>query len=221
MHLFWLALFALSAVFWTTYGLKVAYGAWRLPWLNDYAPAADADCPRISLLFAARDEDQKLPGALATLVAQDYPHLEIVAVDDRSTDGTSKILDEFAATHPQLRVVHVRELPAGWLGKPHALQKAYEASSGEWLVFTDADVKYSPDALRRVVSLVCEGKLDHVALLGDVDRGGFWDNVLITFFGMSFQLATDLYQVSNPNSRAYVGVGAFQMMKRSVYEAAG
>ena len=221
MHLFWLALFGLIAVFWTTYGLKVAYGAARLPWLKDFAPAADSDCPRISVLFAARDEEKKLPGALATLAAIDYPNLEVVAVDDRSSDATGGILDAFAEKHPRLRVVHVRELPPGWLGKPHALQKAYEASGGEWLVFTDADVKYRPDALRRVVSLVREAELDHLALLGDVDRGGFWDNVLITFFGMSFQLATDLYQVSNPNSRAYVGVGAFQMLKRTAYQACG
>jgi glycosyltransferase involved in cell wall biosynthesis len=221
MHLFWLALFGLIAVFWSTHGLKVAYGAWRLPWLKDFVPAEDPDCPRISLLFAARDEEKKLPGALATLAAIDYPNLEIVAVDDRSSDATGGILDAFASQHPRLRVVHVHELPPGWLGKPHALQKAYEASSGEWLVFTDADVKYRQDALRRVVSLVREGKFDHLALLGDVDRCGFWDNVLITFFGMSFQLATDLYQVSNPNSRAYVGVGAFQILKRTAYEACG
>jgi glycosyltransferase involved in cell wall biosynthesis len=221
MHLFWLVLFGLIALFWMTYGLKVAYGALRLPWLKDYAPAADADCPRISVLFAARDEEEKLPGALATLVAVDYPDLEIVAVDDRSTDATPRILDDFAANHPQLRVVHVRELPPRWLGKPHALQKAYETSSGEWLVFTDADVKFRSDALRRVVSLARAQGLDHLALLGDVERSGFWDTVLITFFGMGFQLAADLHSVSNPNSRAYVGVGAFQMLKRSAYESCG
>ncbi|HKM66052.1 MAG TPA: glycosyltransferase family 2 protein [Candidatus Acidoferrum sp.] len=221
MHLFWLALFGLIALFWMTYGLKVAYGAMRLPWLKNYAPARDADCPRISVLFAARNEQEKLPGALATLVALDYPGLEIVAVDDRSTDATSQILDDFAQKHPQLRVVHVRELPPRWLGKPHALQKAYEASSGEWLVFTDADVKFQADALRRVATLVGECGLDHLSLLGDVERSGFWDTVLITFFGMGFQLATDLYQVSNPNSRSYVGVGAFQMLKRTAYEASG
>jgi hypothetical protein len=221
MHLFWLALFGLIALFWMTYGLKVAYGAMRLPWLKDYAPARDADCPRISVLFAARDEEDKLPGALATLVALDYPGLEIVAVDDRSTDATPQILDDFARRHPQLRVVHVRELPPRWLGKPHALQQAYEASSGELLVFTDADVKFQPDALRRVVALARERGLDHLSLLGDVERSGFWDTVLITFFGMGFQLATDLHQVSNPSSRAYVGVGAFQMLKRRAYEASG
>jgi glycosyltransferase involved in cell wall biosynthesis len=214
-------LFALIALFWIFYGLRVAYGAVRLPWLKDFACAGDEYCPRISLLFAARDEEEKLPAALASMAAIDYPNLEIIAVDDRSTDGTAWILDEFAAAHPRVRVVHVAELPAGWLGKPHALQRAYEASSGEWLVFTDADVRFQPEVLRRSVNMVREKKLEHLTLLGVVDMVGFWETVLITFFGLSFHLATDPYRVGNPHSRNYVGVGAFQMLRRSAYEAAG
>lgn len=143
MHVFGLVLFGFIAVFWLTYGLRVAYGAVRLPRLKDFAPATDVKCPRVSILFAARDEEEKLPEALATLMKIDYPDLEAVAVDDRSRDTTGRILDEFAAAHPQLRAVHVMQLPAGWLGKPHALQKAYEASTGEWLLFTDADVRFT------------------------------------------------------------------------------
>jgi hypothetical protein len=221
MHFFGIIFFGLVAFFWITYGLKVAFGAVRLPWLRDYAPAVDVDCPKISLIFAARDEREKLPSALATLVAIDYPRLEIIAVNDRSGDATPRILDDFAAQHPQLKVVHVRELPKAWLGKPHALQRGFEASSGELLVFTDADVKFERDALRRVVTLVRERRLDHLTLLGDVECSGFWDTVLISFFGMGFQLATDPYNVSNPNSRSYVGVGAFQLLRRGAYEACG
>jgi glycosyltransferase involved in cell wall biosynthesis len=221
MHFFGILFFGLIALFWITHGLKVAYGAVRLPWLRNFAPAADLDCPKISLIFAARDEQEKLPGALATLVSIDYPGLEIIAVDDRSGDATPQILDDFAARHPQLKVVHVRELPKGWLGKPHALQKGYEVSSGELIVFTDADVKFRRDSLRRVVTLLRDRQLDHLSLLGDVERSGFWDTVLISFFGMGFQLATDPYDVSNPNSRSYVGVGAFQLLRRGVYEASG
>lgn len=221
MHYLGILFFGLIALFWTTRGLKVAYGAVRLPWLRDFAPAPDANCPAISLIFAARDEQEKLPGALATLVSLDYPKLEIIAIDDRSSDATAQILDDFAAQHHQLKVVHVRELPKGWLGKPHALQKGFEASSGEWIVFTDADVKFQRDALRRVVTLVRERGLDHLTLLGDVEVSGFWDTVLISFFGMGFQLASDPYNVSNPNSRAYVGVGAFQLLRRAAYEACG
>jgi cellulose synthase/poly-beta-1,6-N-acetylglucosamine synthase-like glycosyltransferase len=221
MHFFGILFFGLVAFFWTTYGLRVAFGALRLPWLKDYAPAENAFCRRISLILAARDEEEKLPAALATLAAIDYPGLEIVAVDDRSSDGTARILDAYAAQHPRLKVVHVGELPKGWLGKPHALQSGYEVSNGELIVFTDADVKFEADALRRVVTLFRERRLDHLALLGDVERSGFWDTVLISFFAMGFQLATNPHNVSNPNSRTYAGVGAFQMLSRAAYEGCG
>lgn len=221
MHAFGLLLFSFIALFWLTYGLNVAVGAFRLPWLKDFAPAADADCPRISLLFAARDEEEKLRTALGTLVSLDYPNLEIIAVDDRSTDATGQILDEFAAKHPQLRAVHVRELQPGWLGKPHALQRAYEASSGEWLLFTDADVRFRTDALRRAIALAKARGLDHLTLLGDVEMTSFWERVLITFFGLGFHVATNPHAVSNSRSRSYVGVGAFQLVRRAAYEASG
>src|SRR5262249_49316980 len=153
MYISGLIFFGLIAVFWLTYGLKVMIGGFRLPRLKDFATASDEDCPRISLLFAARDEEQTMPAALATMTAIDYPQLEIIAVDDRSGDATGRILDDFAARHSRFRAGHVRELPSGWLGKPHALQSAYESSSGEWLVFTDADVHFHPDLLRRSIAL--------------------------------------------------------------------
>src|SRR5437016_6256222 len=151
----------------------------------------------------------------------DYPDLEVIAVDDRSQDSTGRILERFAAAHPRLRVVHITQLPAGWLGKPHALQKAYAASTGDWLLFTDADVRFKHDALRRAIALVKARNLEHLTLMGDVEMVGFWETVLITFFGMAFHIATDPYRVANPHSRAYVGVGAFQLLRRSAYEASG
>jgi glycosyltransferase involved in cell wall biosynthesis len=221
MHTFELVVFFSIAAFWVFHGLRTAYGATKLPWVKDFKPAENPECPSISLIFAARDEQEKLPAALATLAALDYPHLEIIAVDDRSLDATGQIVDRFAAAHPRFRAVHIRELPSGWLGKPHALQKAYEASTGEWLLFTDADVRFTPDALRRAVKLAKERNLDHLTLIGDVEMHGFWEKTLITFFGLAFYLSTDVYRVSNPNSRAYVGVGAFQLLRRSTYETIG
>lgn len=221
MHLFGLVLFGSIAFFWLTYGLRVAYGAFRLPWLKDFAPAPDFDCPRVSILFAARDEEEKLPAALATLMEIDYPNLEVIAVDDRSQDATGRILNEFAGAHPRLHVVHVAALPPGWLGKPHALQKAYEASTGDWLLFTDADVRFKPDVLRRAVTLAQVRDLQHLTLFGDVEMIGFWETVLLTFFGMAFCISSDPYRASRPNSRFYVGVGAFQLLRRSAYETSG
>ena len=221
MHLFWAVLFGFIAFFWVFHGLRVAWGLVRLPWLKDFSPLADLECPRISLIFAGRDEEEKLPAALATLAAIDYPNLEIIAVDDRSQDSTGRILDEFARSHERFRAVHVTNLPLGWLGKPHALQAAYQASTGEWLLFTDADVRFAPDALRRAIAVVRSKKLDHLTLFGDVEMVGFWETVVITFFGLAFHIASDPYRVSNPHSRAYVGIGAFQLISRSAYEACG
>jgi glycosyltransferase involved in cell wall biosynthesis len=147
--------------------------------------------------------------------------LEVIAVDDRSQDATGRILCEFAVEHQRLRVVHVTQLPAGWLGKPHALQKAYEASRGEWLIFTDADVRFKKDLLRRAIAIVKARNLDHLTLLCDVEMVGFWETVLITFFGLGFHLAADPARVSDPRSSRYVGVGAFQLVRRSAYEAGG
>jgi hypothetical protein len=221
MHVFTILAFASVVLFWIFVTLRIAYGTCHFPWLKDFAPATDSAAPRVSLLFAARDEQEKLPAALATLAALDYPRLEIIGVDDRSQDGTGKILDDFAATHPRFRALHVTELPANWLGKPHALQKAYEASTGEWLLFTDADVRFKPDALRRAMALVSKRELDHLSLFGDVEMVGFWETVLITFFGMAFHIATNPGGVGNPRSKTYMGVGAFQLLKRSAYEASG
>ena len=172
----WIALvvFGSIALFWLTHGMGVLYGALHLRRLQKCGATDDGDCPSISLLFAARDEEEKLPAALQTLSALDYPRLEIIAVDDRSTDATPRILSEHAERDKRLRVVRVDELPKGWLGKPHALQKGYEASSGELLLFTDADVRFLPDTLRRAVSLFRERKLDHLTLLCGLLMEGFW-----------------------------------------------
>jgi glycosyltransferase involved in cell wall biosynthesis len=221
VHLLAVVLSGFIAFFWVFHGLRVAYGLLHLPWIKNFVPANDSECPQISLLFAARDEEEKLPAALATLATIDYPELEIIAVDDRSQDATGRILDDFARTHERFRVVHVSELPHGWLGKPHALQRAYEVSTGEWLLFTDADVRFAPDVLRRAMAVIKQENLDHLTLFGDVEMVGFWETVLLTFFGLAFHIANDPYRVSNPHSRAYVGIGAFQLIKRAAYEACG
>jgi glycosyltransferase involved in cell wall biosynthesis len=170
-------LFGGVVAFWIFQTFRVVFSALKLPWLQDFDPILDCAAPRVSLIFAARDEEEKLPAALETLAKIDYPELEIIGVDDRSEDATAGILDEFAARHARFRSIHVAELPDAWLGKPHALQKGYEAASGEWLLFTDADVRFQPDALRRAMAVALGRKLDHLSLLGQVDMVGFWETV--------------------------------------------
>ena len=221
MHLIALILFGTIALFWVVHGLRVALGALQLPWLQDYPTTIDAHCPKVSLLLAARDEEEKLSVALQSLLQINYPNLEIIAANDRSTDGTAKILREAAERDSRLTIVSIAALPDGWLGKPHALQNAYEASTGDWLLFTDADVRFRPDAMSRAITLANVKQLDHLTLMSDVEMHGFWEKTVLTFFGLGFHLATNPRAASDPRSRAYIGIGAFQLVKRAAYEASG
>ncbi|MGH9713163.1 MAG: glycosyltransferase [Candidatus Acidiferrales bacterium] len=221
MHFFWLGLVFLAALFWILNTIDFALGIPRLKILSTVTPLGDAECPSVSVIFAARDEAEKLPGALEKLLALDYPRYEVVAVNDRSEDGTQEILENAARSDPRLKVVHLSSLPAGWLGKPHALQQAYEHASGDWIVFTDADVHFSPDLLRRTVALAQAERWDHMTLLGRVEMHGLGERIALTFVAMAFLMGMRPWWVSNPRSPFYAGIGAFQMIRRSAYEAIG
>src|SRR5271157_3601601 len=140
----------------------------------------------ISVIFAARDEAENLPAALASLLGLTYPRYEVIAVNDRSSDETSGILNQFARTSKLLRVIYIHELPAGWLGKTHALNAGGQASSGEWLVFTDADVHFDPDVLSRALWLAEERGWDHMTLLSGMDMRGVWETTAISYFLLIF-----------------------------------
>jgi len=193
----------------------------RLPWLSDVAPIASQDAPPASIIFAARDEAEKLPAAIQTLLAQDYPRLEVIAVNDRSTDETPAILHELERSNCKLIVTDIASLPAGWLGKPHALVAGFEKSHGDWLVFTDADVHFAPDVLRRAIALAGEREWDHLTLLTSVEMRGFWETAAISYFGLGFIFGNEPWLASNPRSARYVGVGAFQLVRRAAYEKSG
>jgi cellulose synthase/poly-beta-1,6-N-acetylglucosamine synthase-like glycosyltransferase len=221
LHLFVTGLLGLVAFIWIVQTVEIARGVRSLPNLRDAAPLDSSRCPSVSILVAARDEAAKLPGALATFLAQDYPNYEVVAVDDRSVDTTKTILEAAARANARLKCVRVDVLPEGWLGKPHGLQQAYEHSSGEWLIFTDADVFFAPDLLRRSVALALQNGWDHLTLLGRAEMYGFFETIAMTFFGFGFIMGTKPWQAHDSKSRGYMGVGAFQLVRRSSYEAMG
>jgi glycosyltransferase involved in cell wall biosynthesis len=209
------------AVAWIITTLVIGRGMSKIPFMSEAPEPTGKPLPRISILFAARDEAEKLPRALATFEHLDYPNFEIIAADDRSVDRTAAILDAAAASNANFKAVHITTLPDGWLGKPHALETAYRQSSGEWIVFTDADVRFSPQVLRKALGLAESKGWDHLTILADIDMHGFWEITAIAFFGMIFVLGSQPWRVSNPRSRAYMGVGAFQMVRRSAYQAVG
>jgi cellulose synthase/poly-beta-1,6-N-acetylglucosamine synthase-like glycosyltransferase len=177
--------------------------------------------PSLSIVVPARDEAASIGRALGSLLTQDYPGLEVIAVDDRSADGTGAVLRELAAREPRLVVLRVDDLPAGWLGKNHALWRGAERARGEWLLFTDADVVFAPDAVRRAATYAVDQDLDHLTLAPRLIARGVFLRAFIAFFGYAFITLWGAYLANDPKSSRGVGIGAFNLIRRDVYERIG
>ncbi|MBL7141472.1 MAG: glycosyltransferase [Planctomycetes bacterium] len=214
-----LALYAAVALAYWLWNLYAAVRVRRdVPSLDAFAPPAGASLPRLSVVVAACNEAGAIEAAARTLLAQDYPDLEIILVDDRSTDATAAIIDRLAAEDDRVRALHVTALPEGWLGKVHALDRGTAEATGAYLLFTDADVHFAADALRRAVAL-CEARgLDHLAALPACWSAGLLVDAVVAAFLRPFVAMMRPWAVADPNSRAFLGVGAFNLVRRSAFE---
>ena len=178
--------------------------------------------PTLAMIVAARDEAGMVGPAARSMLAQDYPGLELIVVDDRSVDATGAILDDLAAGEPRLKVAHVRDLPAGWLGKTNALQAGADATSAAWLLFTDADVVFlRPEVVRRAVAMAEADGLDHVALLPEVPSDSAGERLFLSLFGLLFALQGMPARVRDRSSKAHAGVGAFNLVRAEPFRAIG
>ena len=197
-----------------------AYLVWarkRLPTLKSATVAAPGRWPMLSIVIPACNESAHLESALMTLAQQDYPFFEIIVVNDRSTDATGAIIDRLAARQPRLRAVHIKSLPDGWLGKVHALQRGVEIARGEWLLFTDADIHFAPGTLRHALAFAMAQDADHLTLIPRTPQNGVWLDAAVRAFGLIFLLAIRAASVNQPKSRAFVGIGAFNLVKASTF----
>ena len=213
------------------YWFFMAYGAIRLnglPWLSRLggpAPAEDsgrrsaesARRPKVSVVVPGCNEADKVEAAARTLLAEDYPDLEIILVDDRSTDATGAVMDRVAATDPRARVIHIKELPAGWLGKVHALDTGLRASSGEFVLFTDADVHFEPGTIRLAVAHCVAAKVDHLGALPNLYPTSLLLDAALSAAVRQVMVFLRLWKVADPESRAYAGIGAFNLVRRSAF----
>jgi glycosyltransferase involved in cell wall biosynthesis len=181
-------------------------------------PKGNYDWPRVSLIFTARNEGKTLGAAVPTMLALDYPDLEIIAVNDRSEDETGAVLDGLATRDPRLRVFHVKELAAGWLGKTHGLQLGGENATGEWFLFTDADIHFQPDVLRRAIAHARGNTLDHLAVLPQLHERGTALGVCVGAFSLVFALFIRPWRVIDARSACHGGVGAFNLVRASTYK---
>ncbi len=215
----------------------------------DRRPALPNGEPRVSIIVPARNEEENIRETLTQLLALDYSNYEIIAVNDRSTDRTGQIMDEVAAAlkspsgagaparvsaapelpteadksvrSTRLKVMHISELPPGWLGKTHAMWMAGQQATGDWLLFTDADVFFKPDSLRRAVAYAEAERADHVVLFPRMIMKRPSETMMIAFFQALFVFGHRPWKVADPNARDHMGVGAFNLVRRPVYDAVG
>jgi cellulose synthase/poly-beta-1,6-N-acetylglucosamine synthase-like glycosyltransferase len=213
------------------WALKTGEAAWGLPRIPDLLREEfdrwPVGWPRLTVIVPARDEEEGVVACLESLMAQDYPGLHVIAVDDRSSDATGALMDALAVRFPErLTVMHVTELPAGWLGKVHALalgaKQAEVLTQPEFLLFTDGDVVFRADALRRTLARVVDVQADHMVTVPTMDLRRWDEGVVLGFFQIFGLWATRPWKVEDPKAmRDVVGIGAFNLMRTTAYRAIG
>jgi len=174
--------------------------------------------PRVSVVIAARNEELDLPATLDGLLAQDYPHLEILVVEDGSTDRTGAVID---ARAPRVRRVDPPPLPPGWVGKNWACWNGAQRASGEWLLFMDADVRTHPATVRTALGWALRERADLATIAPRIDMESFWERLILPFYVQVVLTYFRTPHVNRPRSRTAMANGQFWLTPRSVYEAEG
>ncbi|MFA1771664.1 glycosyltransferase family 2 protein [Rufibacter glacialis] len=206
---------------WVVVAGYVLLNSHKVPFLGDCPSVAEEQAPPVAIIVAVKDEEAELEQALTTLCQLQYSNARIIAVNDRSTDQTPQILERMVRQYPNLTVLTIQELPDGWLGKNHALYQGYLASAEEWMLFTDADVTFNAQALHKAMGYVLAHRLDHLAVLPDItSRSALFRSVMSTF-ALMLELRQRPWDIRKPTSKASIGIGAFNLVRRSAYEKMG
>ncbi|MCP4172372.1 MAG: glycosyltransferase [Fuerstiella sp.] len=189
------------------------------PVLTNHTPSGE--WPAVSVIVPARNEAAAIERALRSLLKSDYPGIQLLAVNDRSTDDTGAIMNRVASDDSRCQVIDVEVLPDGWLGKNHAMHLAAGIAKGEYLLFTDGDVIHEPAALRSAVTYLKRKRLSHLCLLPRMIPGGFFENCIVAFFGLAFAIGQQVHLIRTRWPFAYVGVGAFNLIDAEFYRSFG
>ncbi|MFN8410920.1 MAG: glycosyltransferase [Anaerolineales bacterium] len=177
--------------------------------------------PLISICIPARNEENNIRRCVEAVLNQDYPSIEVIVLDDRSTDGTSEILHQLALQHTTLRIINGSDLPEGWAGKPHALYQASAIARGEWLCFLDADTFLEPQAISSCYVKALETEADLFTVMTAQILGSFWEKVVMPLVMTALSVGFSPRKVNDPTRRDAVANGQFIMIKRSIYDLIG
>jgi chlorobactene glucosyltransferase len=193
-------------------------------------PPPDPVLPLISVIIPARNEERNIRACVAALLVQTYPHLEVIVVDDRSTDRTPQILAEIQASSgredqptrtPRLVVISGAELPPGWAGKPHAAHQGAAVARGEWLCFVDADTFASPHLIASTYRSAEEGRADLFTIMTAQNLAGFWEKVIMPVVFTALSFGFPARRVNDPGKPDAIANGQFILVRRAVYDAVG
>lgn len=177
--------------------------------------------PIVTIIVAARNEEQSLQKSLQSQFLQTYENLEWILVNDRSSDQTPAIMNQLQIEHDKVSVLHIKELPNGWLGKNHALFKGAQKAKGDLLLFTDADVFFHSEAVAKAVGYFKRHELDHLTAAPNLHGQQYWLGSFIAFFMFGFSYFKRPWQANNPRSKIGMGIGAFNLVKKEAYEKLG
>ena len=219
-----LVLAAITLIAWALFALDLLLGQKHIRVLETVPVPRGAErgaLPSVSVVIAARNEERNVREGLESVLGLDYPDLDVIVVDDRSEDATGAILDELASGDDRLRVVHIGELPEGWLGKNHASQRGAESARGEVLLFTDADVVFEPTVLARAVRCMQRDGLDHLTAPPDVATPSLAMELFVATFALCFNGYFRPWRMADPKSRRAIGSGAFNLVTKDAWERAG
>ncbi|MGD0893777.1 MAG: glycosyltransferase family 2 protein [Terracidiphilus sp.] len=188
-------------------------------------PLPEYDGPHLSVVVPACNEEESIEATLRSLLASTGLRLEIIAVDDRSTDKTGRLMEAIAveaAVGPHgLRVLHLNELPAGWLGKPHALAQGVEHATAPWLLFTDGDVSFAPHALELALRLAVREQADQLVLALTLVNDGMGGAAMQATAQALAQWSLRLWKVADPKARDFCGTGGFNMVRAEMFTRLG
>ena len=177
---------------------------------------------KVSVIVPARDEELNIGNCLSRLIRQDHKDYEIIVVDDRSTDRTGHLVENFKKISKiPIKIVRIEKLPPGWTGKNHAMFAASRAASGEWLLFTDADTTHAPHSVRTALLKAESEKADLLTLAPQVECRSFWENTVQPLAIGSLALWFNSEEVNKDGSQKVLANGQFILVRKKAYEAVG
>jgi glycosyltransferase involved in cell wall biosynthesis len=206
-------------------GMRKVTDLVRLP-LEGLPALADGTAPHLSVFIPACNEEASIENTLLALLASREIRLEIIAINDRSTDSTGQRMESVAARIPDdsphtIRVFHIHELPPDWLGKPHALSVGAAAATAPWFLFTDGDVHFEPDALSGALRWAYQQQADHLAIPPAQQVRSFGEAIMFGTMNAFVPWSIRPWKIADPNSRDSIGVGGFNMIRAETLEKLG